>query len=1189
MSRQKGSLNLSSNIEGNFSAPLDARMLVNTLDDLTDPTSFEYWYQGMIVSVKNEQKVYMLRYPDPTDINNWVTVGTGKDGRPGKDVVVDSIEKQGRENIVTFVWKNSEGADIFQEMYVLDGQQGPKGETGERGPKGDDGRSFSVQAQYASEEAMREAHPTGNEGDAYLVENETDTPDLWYWNVEESDWYCYGPLAGARGDIGPVGPAGFSPDVVVAESGENIYKLRITTANGTYLTPNLKGIDGDLAPIDTVSPTAVEPIQSKTLYTALGTKQNSELSSSMSIGGVTADTVEEALTALNEKAVDVDTALDGTSDNPVANSAVVSGLADKQGVDLSSPVTIDGVQVNTVEGAISALNTKTVDVDTTLNPSSNNPIANSAVATGLETKQDKNLSSTIFIDGTAATTVETGLSTLNTKKVNVSDVGSAKGVAELDVNGKVPSSQLPSFVDDVVDDYFYDPVTEKFYEHKDTTDPEHPVYTDEITPESGKIYIDPDSSAAFRWTGHIYVSVGSANALVLGETSSTAYRGDRGKIAYDTSQENSSNIGEMNTLTTTEKGSLVGAINEVNANKVTAISGKGLSTNDYTDADKTAVDSISNKVDKVSGKGLSTNDYTDADKDKVDYIDALQPQAVSTYITIPDDDPDSDAFVTGETVEDSLLLLGNASTMLRDKKIYSKNIAEEFDSTKSYAIDDYVTYKGRLYKTIVAHTAGNWDSSHFEEKQVMDEITAAMVSDYETLQNKPQIAGITLTGNKTYSELGIQQTETGKGLSSNDYTNADKAIVDGVTSSLDGKVDKVTGKTLSTNDYTDNEKGVVEASATHMSATVTDTNGVHGLKVTPVTEDEDAIYYKNGNSWKQIQLGAVTQLEEMPTAAAKYSGKIYQFVGTTTQDYKKGYFYECVNASGTYTWQAVRVQAGGGQTIQYDPLPTAEASLIGAVLQYIGTTNANYKKGHFYECVAGETSGTFIWKELDVVTHILSEQDIADIKAAFDSGIDPNSTPPDNNSGGTRSGETSTVVDVPVFNDSYVYTGQSIVPDFENYDNTKMTMSGDTSGINAGTYTTTFNLNSGNTWSDGTTEAKEVEWSIQKATPVIEGQYCIAGEFGTGFEPLWDYMFIPSDVTINSDSPLEIYITSYTGDKEPLVLFRGEGIHPQVGETPFGEGLSWEFTNVSSGEEMRIYLDTENPNYTTKELIFNFA
>lgn len=50
-------------------------------------------------------------------------------------------------------------------------------------------------------------------------------------------------------------------------------------------------------------------------------------------------------------------------------------------------------------------------------------------------------------------------------------------------------------------------------------------------------------------------------------------------------------------------------------------------------------------------------------------------------------------------------------------------------------------------------------------------------SDYEELTNKPQINGTTLSGNKTSADLGIVSAESGKGLSSNDYTNADKAAV----------------------------------------------------------------------------------------------------------------------------------------------------------------------------------------------------------------------------------------------------------------------------------------------------------------------------------------------------------------------------------------------------------------------------
>lgn len=53
-------------------------------------------------------------------------------------------------------------------------------------------------------------------------------------------------------------------------------------------------------------------------------------------------------------------------------------------------------------------------------------------------------------------------------------------------------------------------------------------------------------------------------------------------------------------------------------------------------------------------------------------------------------------------------------------------------------------------------------------------------NDYKVLSNKPQIAGITLQGNKSLADLGIQGVETGKGLSSNDYTTTEKAKLAGV-------------------------------------------------------------------------------------------------------------------------------------------------------------------------------------------------------------------------------------------------------------------------------------------------------------------------------------------------------------------------------------------------------------------------
>lgn len=59
-----------------------------------------------------------------------------------------------------------------------------------------------------------------------------------------------------------------------------------------------------------------------------------------------------------------------------------------------------------------------------------------------------------------------------------------------------------------------------------------------LTPESDKIYVilseGEYQNKTYRWSGTTYAVIG--NDLAIGETASTAYRGDRGKTAYDHSQ-----------------------------------------------------------------------------------------------------------------------------------------------------------------------------------------------------------------------------------------------------------------------------------------------------------------------------------------------------------------------------------------------------------------------------------------------------------------------------------------------------------------------------------------------------------------------------------------------------------------------------------------------------------------------------
>jgi hypothetical protein len=98
--------------------------------------------------------------------------------------------------------------------------------------------------------------------------------------------------------------------------------------------------------------------------------------------------------------------------------------------------------------------------------------------------------------------------------IPLSQKAQANGVATLGADGRVIPSQIPGIVSSVEE---YDTL-EDF--------PEVGVLT--------TVYLALDTGLTYLWSGSGYVALSSS--LALGETSTTAYRGDRGKIAYDYSQ-----------------------------------------------------------------------------------------------------------------------------------------------------------------------------------------------------------------------------------------------------------------------------------------------------------------------------------------------------------------------------------------------------------------------------------------------------------------------------------------------------------------------------------------------------------------------------------------------------------------------------------------------------------------------------
>ena len=78
MARNKGSANLAASLEVLAGAPLDARLVVDTVADLTTANMFPYNYIGMPVVVKVTGDMYILTGADPTDSANWKK-GSGGD------------------------------------------------------------------------------------------------------------------------------------------------------------------------------------------------------------------------------------------------------------------------------------------------------------------------------------------------------------------------------------------------------------------------------------------------------------------------------------------------------------------------------------------------------------------------------------------------------------------------------------------------------------------------------------------------------------------------------------------------------------------------------------------------------------------------------------------------------------------------------------------------------------------------------------------------------------------------------------------------------------------------------------------------------------------------------------------------------------------------------------------------------
>lgn len=92
---------------------------------------------------------------------------------------------------------------------------------------------------------------------------------------------------------------------------------------------------------------------------------------------------------------------------------------------------------------------------------------------------------------------------------------------------------------------------------------------------------------------------------------------------------------------------------------------------------------------------------------------------------------------------------------------------------------------------------------------------------------------------------------------------------------------------------------------------------------------------------------------------------------------------------------------------------------------------------------------------------------------------------------------------VPTQSGALTYNGQAQSPSWNSYNPDTMTLGGVTTGTNAGTYTATFTPKDKYKWSDGTTDAKSVTWTIGKASMAVPSQSGTLTYTGSAQSPSW--------------------------------------------------------------------------------------
>lgn len=384
------------------------------------------------------------------------------------------------------------------------------------------------------------------------------------------------------------------------------------------------------------------------------------------------------------------------------------------------------------------------------------------------------------------------------------------------------------------------------------------------------------------------------------------------------------------------------------------VTGKGLSTNDFsntyktkldgieTGANKTTVDSalsasstnpvqnkiintaLENKVDKISGKGLSANDFTDTLKTKLDGIaSGANKTVVDASLSTTSTNP-----VQNKVINTAL---GNKVDKVSGKGLSTNDFTGELktklEGIEAGAEKNYIVYNGARGYTeeeLIGHLVSIYSELNNSEKIVVSITNTSGGSseniNYVYLFEKSDYSDFET--NKTTYKFKLYDTNYNiytasiTNLSTNTYTYE-------VENLLNNKVDKVSGKGLSTNDFTTALKEKLENQAndpysTFVEGVIVEYDGeviLESTKATSHAKIDLSTFAKKSDVAGIYKIKGTKTFANLPAVAETNEGDVYnvsdaftttsKFVEGQGKGYPAGTNVVCVNSDGVKLWDVL--------------------------------------------------------------------------------------------------------------------------------------------------------------------------------------------------------------------------------------------------------------------------------------------